>query len=181
MLLQTLVLFPELPSSDWLVGKRDNGPFRAVAEFTSGTYAGMGLIATPEPHHVAVRDLQIELRAETPSRATVAAAVGFFPPLPIPISHMPPDEHIVFVLLKVRPGALEEYATFADGMGYQLAMASAVLLGSARHNLVVEVVGSDPSEVLRIVHALVEHAAVHAAEVLHTTAELTAGFGETAD
>jgi hypothetical protein len=175
-----LVLFPELPSSDWLVGKRDNGPFRAVAEFTSGTYAGMGLIATPEPHHVAVRDLQIELRAEAARRASTAAAVALFPPLPGPLAHIPPDEYIVFALLKVRHGAFEEYAGYVEPLG-DASMASGVLLGSAHHNLAIEVVGRDGDDVMRVVQALVDHAAVESAEVLHTTAELTAGFGETAD
>lgn len=181
MLLQTLVLFRELPSSEWLLGKRDNGPFRAVAEFTSGTYAGMGLISTPEPHHVAVRDLQVELRAETSSRATVAAAVGFFPPLPIPVAHVPPDDYIVFALLKIRPGALEEYASHVDSLGGELAMASAVLLGNRQHNLVIEVVGGESDEVMRVLQALVDHTAVESVELLHTTTELTAGFGELAD
>lgn len=180
MLLQTLVLFRELPSSEWLLGKKVDGPFRAVAEFTSGTYAGMGLISTPGLHHVSVRDLQVELRAGALSRATTAAAVGFFPPLPIPISHMPPDEHIAFALLKIRPGALEEYANHADGLGGADSLASAVLLGSAHHNLAIEVVGSDGLEVMRVLQTLVDHAAVDSAEVLHTTADLTAGFGDLA-
>jgi hypothetical protein len=181
VLLQTLVLFRELPSSEWLIGKRDSGPFRAVAEFTSGTYAGMGLISTPDLHHVPVRDLQVELRALGSSRASTAAAVSFFPPLPIPISHMPPDQYIVLALLKIGHGALEEYATHVDGVGDTAAMASAVLLGSAHHNLAIEVVGSEGPEVMRAVHALVEHSAVDSAELLHTTSELTAGFGDLAD
>ena len=181
MLLQTLVLFRDLPSSTWLSDKKSDGPFRAVAEFTSGTYAGMGLISTSELHHVVVRDLQVELRAEGSGRAVVGAAVALLPPLPIPVAHIPPDDYIVFLLLKIRHGALAEYASHVESLSGELSMASAVLLGSAEHNLVIEVAGGDADQVMRVAHALVDHEAVDSVEVLHTTTELTDGFGDFAD
>ncbi|MFN2540109.1 MAG: hypothetical protein ABR549_18415 [Mycobacteriales bacterium] len=176
-----MVLFRELPSAEWLSAQRERGLFRAVAQFTSGTYEGMGLISDDEPHHVRVRDLQLEVRSLTPSRAITAVAAVMLPPLPGPLAHIPGDRYLVFALLKIRYGALEEYGNHAGSVQGDVVLASGVLLGNADHNLAIEVVGSDGDEVMRVVQALVDHAAVDSVEVLHTTAELTAGFGKAAD
>lgn len=178
--LQTLVLFRELPSFEWLAARRGR-EFRSVAQFTSGEYEGMGLISVEGAHHLTVRDLQVEISARTVGRASTYAALNLFPPLPIPIAHIPPFDYVVFAMMKVQHGFLSAYADHASSVSGDVALASSVLLGHAAHNLVIEIGGADGEEVMRVAHELCDHSSVQSVDLLHTTAELTDGFGDVSD
>lgn len=174
---QTLVLFKRLPSAEWLTSQFENERFRATAVLSSGRYAGLGFIKGEAPHHRTLDDIAHQISA---SRAKSHDSAALIPPLPIPVplpAHIPGDLEIVFCLLRVALGRIDEFFEAVGEASTGTNLAGAHMFGHTGHNVLLEVVGDDALDVFGTVRALTSGPEIERRDVLRTTAELTNGFG----
>jgi hypothetical protein len=182
---QRIILFKELPSSEYIADLVQRGVLRAGMTFLPGScYAGAGIY--PETASYATSGTAGDAAAADacpyPNDPVRCAQWEIFELLH-KLSYGFPQPFNAFVFAQVRAGARSQWAAEAEGVLGDLLgdgdyFASGHLIGCGPYNVVFEVLTEDHQRLQRVIHTLTDKDYVEDVMVGHLAAADALGFGE---
>jgi hypothetical protein len=181
---QRIILFKELPSSEYIPDLVARGILRAGMTFLTGScYAGGGIYPETTAYLTSGSTSDAAAAGACPyPNDPVACAIWEAEQSIHKLSFGIPQAFNAFVFAQVRSGSRDQWMRDAEGVVGELAgsddyFAAAHLIGCGPYNTVFEFLSSDHQRLQRLIRVLTDREEVEDVMVGHLAAEDALGFG----